>query len=242
MNRSIERERNANKHPLSLWRVNKFYMARVTVRSFPWHRQLVIPSRRSAYDVVYIIQLSLCAVSSPPANVFRQRGFPLCNFHPTKANFLFALSPCSSDALTPPHPVSSFSISNIVLRELWKRGIQCAAARRMKSYQPAACYLKLNGFSLWREKTLIHSMHERTEVERNREIPLCIMSRDNEIKKWNRTKRYQMYTWGIESRNNSIDRGENALPIGVTIDDNLPRSMVNHDSTRKIGEIRRERG
>lgn len=125
-------------------------------------------------------------------------SFPLCNCHPRKANFLFALSPCSSNTLIPSHPVSSFSISNIVLKELWKRGIQCVTVKRTKSYhfQPAACYLKLNGFSLWCEKPRYTRCTSEQKLKNERS--LCVLSCDNEIK--NEIERNDIRcTWDIES-------------------------------------------
>lgn len=67
----VARKHGANKHPLSLWRANKFYVARVAVRSLPWHRQLVTPSRRSAYGVVRI----------------HNSGIPMCGFSATSRRF-----------------------------------------------------------------------------------------------------------------------------------------------------------
>lgn len=50
---------------------------------------------------MYIIQVSPYAASLPRADIFKQRGFVLCNCHLGKANFLLAWQNCSSRTFTP---------------------------------------------------------------------------------------------------------------------------------------------
>lgn len=92
-------------HESEVWRGN---MARTSIlfrydvpinstwQGLPFVRCLDIDSSLHRQDgwltalYVYIIQVSLCAVSPPRADVFSHKGFSLCNCHPRKANFLFS--------------------------------------------------------------------------------------------------------------------------------------------------------